>query len=234
MKNQRFGDVNDFWKYGLLRALASASGLRLGIVWFLTEDDGCVEEGSFDYLDQPERYRAFDPGLFDKLSRAKAGVKRRVILGRRWRLLPPDTVFSAETLTDIGACMRRSWWWGFWNDTKNCPLVFLDPDAGLDFDGAPEYGARGSARYAYWDEISDQPFQGRSIIVSEPVPPERREARIEDLRAEISYREWPVEARFLGTPGALFMVAALPEHAPRLMAGLDAFEATWLGSERPH
>ena len=37
MKNQYFGDVNDYRKYGLLRLLAHA-GLKIGVCWMLTED----------------------------------------------------------------------------------------------------------------------------------------------------------------------------------------------------
>lgn len=38
MKNQYFGDVGDFGKYGLLTALAS-NEIKLGVNWYLTQDD---------------------------------------------------------------------------------------------------------------------------------------------------------------------------------------------------
>ena len=40
MKDQYFGDVNDFRKYGLLRLLTLQDGLRLGVCWMLTAPDG--------------------------------------------------------------------------------------------------------------------------------------------------------------------------------------------------
>ena len=40
MKNQYFGDVNDFRKYGLLRTIQRASSVAIGVCWFLTADDG--------------------------------------------------------------------------------------------------------------------------------------------------------------------------------------------------
>jgi hypothetical protein len=38
MKNQYFGDINDYRKYGLLRAFAEAH-LSVGVCWLLTADD---------------------------------------------------------------------------------------------------------------------------------------------------------------------------------------------------
>ena len=51
MKNQYFGDGNDYFKYDLLIFLAEElSGIKkLSIVWMLTEDDGSKDGGSGDY-----------------------------------------------------------------------------------------------------------------------------------------------------------------------------------------
>jgi hypothetical protein len=45
MKDQYFGDVNDYLKYGLLRCFAEA-GWRVGVCWMLTPDDGGRDGGS--------------------------------------------------------------------------------------------------------------------------------------------------------------------------------------------
>ena len=44
MKNQYFGDINDYRKYGLLRLIAKKTGLKIGICWMLTPDDGLNRE----------------------------------------------------------------------------------------------------------------------------------------------------------------------------------------------
>ena len=36
MKNQYFGDVNDYRKYGLLRLLGRAGKVKIGVCWMLT------------------------------------------------------------------------------------------------------------------------------------------------------------------------------------------------------
>ena len=43
MKDQYFGDINDYRKYGLLRAVVCTSGLRLMVAWMLTPDDGSTD-----------------------------------------------------------------------------------------------------------------------------------------------------------------------------------------------
>ena len=39
MKNQYVGDIGDYGKYALLKAF-SDNGVKLGINWYLTDDDG--------------------------------------------------------------------------------------------------------------------------------------------------------------------------------------------------
>jgi hypothetical protein len=46
MKDQYFGDINDYRKYGLLRSIASAAGFRMLVAWMLTHDDGS-NDGQF-------------------------------------------------------------------------------------------------------------------------------------------------------------------------------------------
>ena len=45
MKNQHFGDISDYRKYGLLRALQSSGDGRLLVAWMLTPDDGSRDGG---------------------------------------------------------------------------------------------------------------------------------------------------------------------------------------------
>ena len=47
MQNQYVGDIGDFGKYGLLRAI-SGDPLRLGVVWYLFPDEPPKEPGKGD------------------------------------------------------------------------------------------------------------------------------------------------------------------------------------------
>ena len=55
VKDQYFGDVNDFRKYGLLRVLAGSDRLRLGVCWMLTAPDGRTNGEFLAYLGQPKK-----------------------------------------------------------------------------------------------------------------------------------------------------------------------------------
>lgn len=55
MKNQYFGDINDFRKYGILRALAGPP-LSLVVSWMLTPDDGSTDGEFISYLSEPRRW----------------------------------------------------------------------------------------------------------------------------------------------------------------------------------
>jgi hypothetical protein len=65
MKHQHFGDIHDFRKYGLLRILQQHGDLQLLVAWMLTADDGGGDGRKRRYLEQPERWWAHDPELFD-------------------------------------------------------------------------------------------------------------------------------------------------------------------------
>lgn len=69
MKNQYFGDVNDYRKYSLLRHLEQSTGLSLALCWMLTPSDGSNDGQSTQYLRNPQSWRHIDLPLFDFLSR---------------------------------------------------------------------------------------------------------------------------------------------------------------------
>lgn len=85
MKNQYFGDINDFRKYGLLRTIERISGLSIGVCWFLTADDGGADGELRKYLSHSRRWRNYDSDLFDKLQRLLgADVRRSVSYAQAW------------------------------------------------------------------------------------------------------------------------------------------------------
>ena len=67
MKHQYVGDINDYRKYALLRALSAGGANRIGVCWMLTQPDGKTDGGKRGYLEKPEKYRHHDPELFDVL-----------------------------------------------------------------------------------------------------------------------------------------------------------------------
>lgn len=67
MKEQYVGDINDYRKYALLRALAGEGTVTIGVCWMLTPSDSSNHGSKLDYLKKPA-FREFDPPLFDLLT----------------------------------------------------------------------------------------------------------------------------------------------------------------------
>src|SRR5580700_5791922 len=100
MKNQYFGDVNDFRKYGLLRILMGAEDMQIGVCWMLTENDHRTDGRFLSYLGQPEEYRDRDPELFDWLKRVVEVDNERRISRIEGSSLLGNAVFHSRILTD--------------------------------------------------------------------------------------------------------------------------------------
>lgn len=134
MQDRYVGDIGDFVKYGLLRAIRGEK--RLGVAWYLHPN----EEGSGDgrhtaYLRDSDEWRHLDADLFDALGklvpdrRSVANIQESGILG--------DAVFVADRLAvdNIKIRDRERWRQRWFERTRSqlteCDLIFADPDNGL-------------------------------------------------------------------------------------------------------
>jgi len=75
MKDQYFGDINDYRKYGLLRSISLASNLSILIAWMLTEDDGSTDGKFIQYLEEPNKWGHYDPPLYGELARLLSNLR---------------------------------------------------------------------------------------------------------------------------------------------------------------
>jgi hypothetical protein len=210
VKNQYVADVNDFLKYGLLRAVTGPD-LQLAVIWMLTPGDGRTDGRRLAYLGAPERFRAMDPSLFDALKRIVESGDRKVRAIEAARVLT-GAVFFSDVLED-GLQARRSYFEQTWAVAGQLPLVFFDPDNGLEI-GSVSKGKRNSAKYLYWDELQDAYARGHSLVVYQHFP---RRARLAFLRT-LSQR-----ARDLLECQRVFAVATA--HVAFLMFPQEAHEA---------
>ncbi|HWF36992.1 MAG TPA: hypothetical protein VG322_00635 [Candidatus Acidoferrales bacterium] len=68
MQNRYVGDIGDYVKLAILRALAA--GRNLGVVWWMFPDQKHNKDGSFrKYLERPQDWRKYDADLFDALKK---------------------------------------------------------------------------------------------------------------------------------------------------------------------
>lgn len=135
MQDRYTGDIGDFIKYGLLRAICGRK--RLGVAWYLYPDDGPDGDGKhIGYLRQDARWRPLDPRLFDVLKRLVDRKDRSVAAVQREGVLDGAT-FAGERLEFAHVPVReRGRWRREWFERvkarlSNCDLVFADPDNGL-------------------------------------------------------------------------------------------------------
>ena len=63
MKNQYIGDIGDYGKYGMLRYLEK-SGVKIGVNWYLTENDDSNDGKFTTYLDNDKEIAITDVKSF--------------------------------------------------------------------------------------------------------------------------------------------------------------------------
>jgi hypothetical protein len=136
MKNQYFGDINDYRKYGLLHSIIRAGDLRSVICWMLTPDDTSSDGKFVDYLEHPARWAHHDPPLYHGLRSLVQGAGARAVSLLESTALLPGATFSSEEVPDQ-AGMRDQWFERLLLKCKNQNLVFLDPDNGIKVPSRP-------------------------------------------------------------------------------------------------
>lgn len=136
MQDRYAGDVGDFVKLGLLRALSS--GRQLGVAWYRYPDEDHNGDGRhITYLDQPHRYEHLDAPLFRHLQNITREARS---INSLLPVLPG--VISSDEIVDssmISPRERRAWRTAWFNrvieELSSCDLVFADPDNGIIDDG---------------------------------------------------------------------------------------------------
>lgn len=225
MKNQYFGDVNDYLKYGFLRGLLANTDLSLGVCWLLTEDDRGRDGELRQYLRDPDRWRHYDPALFDALSRLLSiSTPRTVRHADNWNLLP-GARYHAQVLGDRAA-EREAYFQAAETSLGMCDLWFFDPDNGLEVRSAP-YGRRRSAKFLYWREVQRVYAAGKSLVIYQHYPREPRSTFIERIRADLKDRTGAHVVLAVRTPRVGFFVVCQPGHAERLQGACVAVLRRW-------
>ena len=102
MQDRYVGDIGDYAKYSLLRALSR--GRKLGVSWYLFPAEDSGDGGHIGYLLSPDKWRKPDPVTFDVLrkivgdafSKIHEQKIRSVVAIEQSGLLGASTVFWRE------------------------------------------------------------------------------------------------------------------------------------------
>ncbi len=180
VQDRYVGDVGDFGKYGMLKALCSGD-LSLGVVWYLYPDEEQNGDGGqVGYLNPApgnvRRFRDCDPALYDALGEIVRDGERRVASVRQRGVLHKGTTFyeaplSFRGMPAIGPAARRdrlghreAWVRGALEATRDCDVVFADPDNGFEPKAIQRHHRRGP-KYSYFDELAPYLARGQSLVV---------------------------------------------------------------------
>ena len=165
MKNQYVGDIGDYGKYGLLRFLAS-HGIKIGVNWYLTENDGSTDGKFTTYLKNPAD-RVYDPELFDALQNIADHPDKTVKMIKQAGIIP-DAEFFGELLkssslkADAREWNRRLW---FNNSTLmlgNAELIFADPDNGISYRKTAR--TKDSEKFILPEDVAEYYNSGRNVV----------------------------------------------------------------------
>ena len=226
MKNQYFGDVDDYLKYGILRCLAGA-GWRPGVCWMLTPDDTRTDGRRTAYLADPRRWRAHDPALFDALAAALGRPDGRDVRRMEEAGLLPGARFFRDPVPEATG-PRHGWLAAAHAALHGADLIFFDPDNGLEVRSVSP-GRRGSSRYLYWHEVEATWRAGASLLLFQHFPREPRGRVIPRLTGALAARTPGATVTALVTPSVLFLLASRAAHRSRLERARSAMGERWAG-----
>ena len=225
MKNQYFGDINDYRKYGLIRALTSETGMKFMVAWMLTPGDGRTDGKFTEYLDNPAEWGRFDPALFDGLCGFLNGAgERSVGMIESSGLLPEADFFSRHLPDDMAG--RRRWFSDLLGSCGPFGIVFFDPDNGIEVASVPK-GAKNSSKYVYWDEVRETYALGTSVLVYQHFPRLPRDQFVADHSLRLR-QELDTETVFsFRTASVVYFLAAQPSQQNALSNAIDTIQEKW-------
>jgi hypothetical protein len=225
MKNHYFGDVNDYRKYGLIRALTGQGTLNSMICWMLTEDDDRADGGKLDYLLKQDTWRGYDEELFDTLREAVVFKGERSVRVAKEKDIIPGADYYEALLTD-DKIERSEYFAQFLLEAHGKDLYFFDPDNGMEVASVP-FGRKHSSKYLYWQELKGIHEKGASVLIYQHFPHVKRDAFIARRAVEFQKRTTFEEIISFRTPHVVFFLLALEKHMEVFTSAIHHLVNRW-------
>jgi hypothetical protein len=231
LKNQYFGDVNDYRKYGLLRCFQRAGCPKLLVAWMLTGDDGGRDGGRRSYLESPGRWREYDSVLYTGLQKLLRGHRRPDVTLLEDAGILPRASFYSDIVPD-GRLARGVWRDGLLAAARGTDLVFLDPDNGLEISSRP-IGRKGSSKHVSWVELEALWRGGCSVLVYQHFCRESRIGFTSRITKQLSLRTGARVIEAFGTPHVLFVFMVQERHISWLSPVCSELNRRWASQITP-
>jgi len=226
MKHQYFGDINDYRKYGILRAL-SDQDIKITICWMLTKSDNRSDGRHIHYLEQAAAYQKYDPVLFDSLHTAVIQKKKRNVSWVDTLDLVPSAQYHTTLLTDEQA-QRACFFQELAAAAKKSDLVFFDPDNGIEVKST-QRGKRNSCKYLYWDEIQKFWELGYSLLIYQHFPRVNRLEYILSRSKELRSNIGATKIVTFKTSTVAFFLLVQTKHRKKIHSTVEFIRERWEG-----
>ena len=234
MQDRYAGEVGDFGKFGLLKAVR-ASEMRVGINWYkvLPPSFEIREHGVYKNNDGKHKIsrqdELCDPELADALNSIFVkGTQRSVELLERAALVDDAVYFNKP----IPVKDRLKWHKEALNVLRGCDVVFMDPDNGLLPEKTDRSGKK-SVKYVFDEEIHDYLAGGQSVICYQHrkrIPPADYFAEMEQRLRAIGADYGTLVVTFRrGTVRDYFLIAATEAHKFKMEEAINTMNLSAWG-----
>jgi hypothetical protein len=210
MKNQFVGDINDYYKYGLLRILSGFGKKKFGVCWMMTPD-------RTEYLNDRGKWRSFDRVLFDKLRRI---VHARTVGEIKKAGILPRARFYEE-LFKSGSGRQQTYFDEMLRAFSGVDLIFFDPDVGL----APSPSIHGG-KWLHYHELGKAFRKGHSVFVIQFPKREKADWVTRQVK-EIREKTRAVRIYTFRASSVVFFLAAQQKHVDFFRRQVKLVKKRW-------
>jgi len=146
MKDQYIGDINDFFKYSILEEIERSLKKKILVVWMLTKSEGM----DIKYKELENNNKT----LYQKL--------QKIISSNNRCIKSIESIYGNYTYqsTPMEKVKRQKYFDEIMEKTKDCNLIFFDPDNGILFNTKKK-----DNKHIYWDEIIEFWNKGKDLLV---------------------------------------------------------------------
>ena len=165
MQDRYAGDIGDFGKIGLLKAL-QAQELTIGVSWYLVEpmdserkSDGTYKQEDGKYL-IPEKLQVCDTLLAEKLTKIAKSDHRSIRSLEQGNFILNARYYSEP----VSVAGREEWHKKALDLLNDLDIVFVDPDNGMLVKSVGKKSVK-SVKYTFYEEVRDYVRRGQSVLI---------------------------------------------------------------------
>ena len=165
MQDRYAGDIGDFGKIGLLKAL-QAQGLSIGVNWYLVEPmdterkaDGTYKQEDGKYL-IPEKLQVCDASLAEQLTKIAKSDHRSIRSLEQGNFILNARYYSEP----VSVAGREEWHKKALDLLNDLDIVFVDPDNGMLVKSVGKKSVK-SVKYTFYEEVRDYVRRGQSVLI---------------------------------------------------------------------